>query len=81
MDINAFILEIENEFNEIPKGKLKPESNYKEALNLSSISSLILIALIDNKYDLLIESSDLKQSQTLNELFEIIIKRKNINNK
>jgi len=76
MTIENFIEIIEKEFVEMPKGILNAQSNYKEVIGLSSINALILIALIDNAYDVILSAEDIKSTVTLESLFEIVKKLK-----
>ena len=75
MSIERFINIVEKEFTDIPKGTLKGKSNYKEVIGLTSINALILIALIDNEYDVILTADEIKSTTTLLNLFEIVKKR------
>jgi len=77
MSIEELIAIIEQEFTEMPKGVLKPESLYKDVIGLTSINALILIALIDNAYDVILTADDIKKSVTLKDLFVCIKNSKN----
>jgi len=77
MTIENFIKIIEDEFIDLPKGLLTPESNYKEVIGLTSINALILIASIDNAYNVILSAEDIKNTQTLTELFEVVNNYKN----
>ena len=80
MTIDNFINIIEQEFPDVPKGKLNSESHYKEVNGLTSINALILIALIDNAYDVILTADDIKSTTTLNELL-LVVKKSKFNNK
>ncbi len=75
MNVEDFIKKIENEFEDLEKGKLKPDSKFRDIFEWSSINALILIALIDTEYNVGINAEDLRSSETVNDLFKIIIKR------
>jgi acyl carrier protein len=72
MNIQQLIDQIENEFDEVQSGTIKPESSFRELDGWSSMHALILIALIDNEYDILLTGEQLKNAQTVQDLFEII---------
>jgi acyl carrier protein len=72
MKIQQLIDQIENEFDEVQPGTIKPESSFRELEGWSSMHALILIALIDNEYDILLTGEQLKNAQTVQDLFEII---------
>ncbi len=72
MNIQLLIDQIENEFVEVQPGTIKPESSFRELEGWSSMHALILIALIDNEYDILLTGEQLKNAQSVQDLFEII---------
>jgi len=72
MNIQQLIDQIENEFDEVQPGTIKPESSFRELEGWSSMHALILIALIDNEYDILLTGEQLKNAQSVQDLFEII---------
>lgn len=75
MDIDGFIELLEEEFEDLKPGAIKAESNFKEALDWSSVNALILITLIDSEYEVTINANDLNTSGTLGELFQLIQSR------
>ncbi len=44
--IEDFIKKIEDEFDELEPGKLKPESVFREMFDWNSINALVLIAMV-----------------------------------
>jgi acyl carrier protein len=73
--IEDFIKNIESEFEDLEPGKLKPESNFREAFEWNSINALILIALIKTEYNVSINAEDIQKSKTVNDIFEIVKSR------
>jgi acyl carrier protein len=76
MDIQELIDHIEVEFDELEKGTLHAKSSIRDMDGWSSMHALILIALIDNHYDVLLTGEELKNALTVKDLFDIIAKRK-----
>ena len=76
MEISELIEQIENEFEEVETGSLSSNSSIKEIDGWSSMHALILIALIDSHYDILLTGEELRGITTINDLFEIISSRK-----
>ena len=72
MTIENFIAKIEEEFDDIKEGSLKPESKFGIHFEMNSINSLIMIALISTEYGVIINADDLRLSVTIKDLFEII---------
>jgi len=73
--IEEFIKNLEAEFEDLEPGKLKPESNFREAFEWNSINALILIALIKTEYNVPINAEDIQKSKTVNDIFEIVKSR------
>lgn len=75
MTIENFIARIEEEFDDLEPGKLKPESNFREVFEWNSINALILIALVKTEYDVAINAEDISKSKTVNDLYKIVLDR------
>lgn len=75
MSIEDFILKIESEFEDLPPGKLKPDSAFREVFNWNSVNALTFIALVDSEYDVLLVAEDFQKSKTVKDLFNIILKK------
>lgn len=72
MTVEEFILKIEAEFPDMEPGKLLPDSVFREVMNWNSINALILIALVDTEYDVILTADDLRSSVTILDIFSII---------
>ena len=72
MKIEDFIAHLEEEYEDITPGTLKPESVFREVFEWSSINALILIALVKTQYDVTINADDIATSKTIEDLFRII---------
>lgn len=73
--IEDFIKKIEDEFDELEPGKLKPESIFREMFDWNSINALVLIAMVKTEYDVTLNADDLVKSKTVKDVFEIIQSR------
>lgn len=76
MDIREFIKKLESEFEEIPPGTLKPETNFRDMKEWSSMHALIIIALVDTEYGVTINGEELRSISTVSELFELTKKKR-----
>ena len=72
MKIEDFIARLEEEYEDITPGTLKPESKFREVFEWSSINALILIALVKTDYDVVVNADDIATSQTIEDLYRII---------
>ncbi|MCD6111995.1 MAG: acyl carrier protein [Bacteroidales bacterium] len=74
--MEEFIKKIEEEFEDIEPGKLKPESNFREMFDWNSINALIIIALVKTEYDVVINAEDIASSKTVSDLYNVIESKK-----
>jgi acyl carrier protein len=72
MSIQLLIQQIEEEFEEVQSGTISPSTSFRDIEGWSSMHALILIALIDNHYDILLTGAELKNAQTIQDIYEII---------
>lgn len=75
MNITKFILVLETEFEELEPGTLKPDTNFRDLDEWSSMHALIIIALIDTEFNVSITGEDLSNIETVSQLFDIVIER------
>ena len=71
-NISEFIKKIEFEVDEIKEGSLKPETNYRELEDWSSMLGLIFIALIDTEYEITINGEELINAMTIQDLYDVV---------
>lgn len=75
MKIEDFIFHLENEYEDLKPGTLKPGSVFREVFEWNSINALILIALVKTEYDVTINAEDIATSKTVEDLYKIIESR------
>jgi len=75
MNVEEFIGHLEEEFEDITPGTLKPESEFGKHFEITSINALIMIALVNTEYGVVINANDLQSSKTINDLYKIIKSR------
>ncbi len=69
MDINEFIVNFAEQFVETEADTFKAETKFKELDEWSSMIALSLIAMIDSEYDVQIKGTDIRDSITVEDLF------------
>lgn len=77
MNLADFIKNIEAEFDELEPGTLKKDTSFRDLDEWSSMHALIIIALIDTEYDVILTGEDLASISTVGELYDIVYSRKN----
>ncbi len=75
ISIEKFIQNIEDEFDELEPGKLRPESIFREMFDWNSINALVLIAMVKTEYDVTLNADDLMKSKTVSDVFNLIKSR------
>lgn len=76
MSVEKFIEQVEEEFEELEEGTLKPESNFREYFEWNSVNALIIIALVDSEYDVTINAEDIQNSETVQDLYNKVMQLK-----
>ena len=72
MKIEDFITHLEEEYEDLAPGSLKPGSVFREVFEWNSINALILIAMVKTEYDVTINAEDIATSKTVEDLYRII---------
>ena len=75
IDIDTFTRDLEKEFDDVEPNSLAPAMSYRDIPGFGSIHALIIIAFIDNKFDVLLSGQDLQSTQTITELYELVRSR------
>jgi acyl carrier protein len=76
MELTLFIENFENIFFEIEKGTINSNTKFRDIDEWSSLLALSLIALIDETYSIKLTGEDIKNSTTVEDIFNIISKNK-----
>lgn len=76
MSLEEFISKLEAEFEDMPKGTLKPDTDYRSIKGWSSMHALIIIAFIDINFNITLSGSDLKSTQTVSDLYNLVQQKK-----
>ena len=73
--IDKFIKLVEDEFDDLEPGIMKPESKFKEVMEWNSINALIFVALVKTEFDVDVNADDLIKSQTVQDLYNLVAER------
>ena len=72
MELNDFIEHFAEQFDETDASEFKPETKFRDFDEWSSLIALSIIAMVDEEYDVTLKGDDIKQSNTLEDLFNIV---------
>lgn len=72
MTLEEFIGHFADEMDDMPEGGLHPETVFKELDEWSSLVALSIISMVDEEYDKQLTPSDIRGSETIKDLWELI---------
>ena len=72
MEIKEFIQGFANQFDDTDASEIKAETEFKELDEWSSLIALSVIAMVDEEYDIAIKGDDIRNSKTVEDLFNIV---------
>ena len=76
MNIQDFIGNFAAQFDDTDLAQITPETKFKELDEWSSLTALSIIAMVDDEYDVILKGNDIINSDTIQDLFEIVCKYK-----
>ena len=71
MEINEFVAHFAEQFEDTEKSVFTPETKFRELEEWSSLIGLSIIAMISEEYDIVLNGHDMRQANTIEELFNI----------
>lgn len=75
MNLNCFIENFADQFEETDAGAFTPDTKFKELEEWNSLVALSVIAMVDEEYDITLKGDDIRSAITINDLF-VTIKEK-----
>lgn len=72
MEINSFIENFANQFDDTDASEIKSETVFKELDEWSSLIALSVIAMVDDEYDVALKGDDIRNSRTIEDLFNLV---------
>jgi acyl carrier protein len=76
MEIKEFIDNFANQFDDTDASVFTAETKFKEVEEWSSLSALSIIAMVDEEYDVEINGQDIRNCETILDLFNLVSDRK-----
>ena len=72
MELKDFIENFANQFDDTDASEIKAETVFKELDEWSSLVALSVIAMVDEEYDVTIKGNDIRNSNTVEDLFNAV---------
>ena len=76
MDIQGFIKDFADQFDETELSDFKPETKYRELDEWSSLTGLAILNMIDKRYGVKVTATEVKEYDTIETLFNLIASKK-----
>lgn len=76
MEIELFIKNISSVFEETDSKEFCKETEFKSIEEYSSLIALSIIAMIDEEYGVTLKGEDIRNSNTIEQLYKIVESRK-----
>ena len=75
MNLDQFIEYFAGLFDETPPETINASTRFKELEEWSSLVALSVIAMVDEEYDVEFRGDDIRDSQTVEDLFDVVVRR------
>lgn len=72
MELNLFIKEFASQFDDTDESEFSADTVYQELDEWSSLMSMAIIAFVKTKYDKTITGKEVRECETIKELFDLV---------
>lgn len=72
MDLKTFIDNFTDQFDDTDASEFTAETIFKDIDEYSSLTALSLIAMIDEEYEVTLKGADIKNANSIKDLFEVV---------
>jgi len=72
MILNDFVEKFASQFDETDSSEFKGNTEFKKLVDWSSMTALSIIAMVDDEYGVTIKGDDIRKSETIEDLFNIV---------
>lgn len=72
MEIKEFIENFADQLDDTDVTTLSAETNFRDLDEWSSLTALSIIAMVDEEYDVTLKGDDIKNANTISDLFETV---------
>ncbi|MDR0603147.1 MAG: acyl carrier protein [Bacteroidales bacterium] len=76
MDIKEFVENFASQFEETGSNEFSPVTEFKTLEEWSSLIALSIIAMVDEEYEVKVKGDDIRNSTTIEDLYNIVKSRK-----
>jgi len=72
MELKDFIEKFAEQFDDTDSAEFKADTEFKALDEWSSLTALSVIAMVDEEYDITIKGDDIKNSESIEDLFNVV---------
>lgn len=76
MNLNAFIEQVGEQFDDLGGITLTAETAFREVPGWCSIVALSIISMVDEEYDVQLKGDDIRAAKTIKDIFDVVASRK-----
>jgi len=76
MDLKTFVEQFAFQFDETDASEFKTDTVFKDLDEWSSLLALSIIAMVDEEYNVAIKGDDIRNAETIEDLFKIVQSKK-----
>lgn len=76
MEMNDFIKNFGQQFDDTDVSTFTPETRFRELEEWSSLNALAVLNMIAKKYGIKVLSDEMKPTQTIQELYDLVLSKK-----
>ena len=77
MELDAFVKGFANQFDDTDVSEFKPDTEFKEMEEWTSLIAFSEIVMIKNEYGVTLKGDDIKNAKTIEDLFKVVSSRNN----
>lgn len=75
MELKEFIENFADQFDDTDASDIQASTEFKELDEWTSLIALSIIAMVDEEYDVTIKGNDIRDSKTIEDLFNVVKSR------
>ena len=76
MELKEFIENFAEQFDDTESSEIQADTEYRELDDWTSLTALSIIAMIDEEYDVQLKADEMRKTQTIQELFDLVKSKK-----
>jgi acyl carrier protein len=76
MELNQFVENFAAQFDDTDASVFTPETKFRDLEEWSSLTALSIMAMVDEEYDVTLKGDDIRQSETVKDLFHKVCSMK-----